>query len=229
VNNEKNKNLEIAAFNLTSALLAAKIGVDRIEFCADYGLGGITPEIEDFRMLRKAFSKPIYVMIRPRWGDFVYSKSEIVEMAKSISEFGKLGADGFVFGALTADNQIDIETNSRLILQTNAIPVSFHRAFDRTVNPFEALESVIQCGFQNILSSGRQQCVLQGASLLGELQEQAANRISFIAGGGVRSDNLNSILSAFQTSFYHSSGIIDFSHLANENELIQLMKILKEC
>jgi copper homeostasis protein len=229
MNTQKIKHLELAAFDLSSALLAAKVGMDRIEFCADYILGGITPSIEDFMILRKSFSKAIYVMIRPRGGDFVYSQSEILEMEQSIAQFIKLGADGFVFGVLTTDNQVDIAINKQLVAQSNGLPVSFHRAFDRTANPFEAMELIIQCGFQNILSSGRQSCVLDGKNLLVDLQKQADNRITFIAGGGVRSGNLKTIMSEFYTSFYHSSGIVDSSKKANESELIQLMKIIKEC
>lgn len=223
------KNIEIAAFNLESALVAAEALVDRIEFCANYEAGGVTPSVQDFQLLRVAFPNPIFVMIRPRGGDFVYSKAELLQMENSIIEFGKLGANGFVFGVLNDDNEIDIEPNNYLLDKCNGLPVTFHRAFDRVKDSASALETIIECGFNNILSSGGEKCVLDGVLKLVQLQKQANGRINFIAGGGVRGENLSSLIGLFETDFYHSSAIIDTSDLANANELRSLIKIVKSC
>jgi copper homeostasis protein len=115
------KKLEIACFNLDSAKIAAQAGADRIEFCADYSLGGITPSKSDFSELRSFYSGSIYVMIRPRGGDFVYTDTELSHMQEDINAFGKLGADGFVFGALTNTNQIDAAANSELIAASTGL------------------------------------------------------------------------------------------------------------
>ncbi len=221
------KNIEIAAFNLESALVAAQVGVDRIEFCADYHSGGITPSTDDFRVLRKTYLNPIYIMIRPRGGDFIYTPAEIEIMGKSILEFRNLGADGYVFGVLDADYQVDVNKNKYLVGLCNSLPVTFHRAFDRAKNPSFALQTIIDCGFKNILSSGGEKCVSDGVSLLTNLQIQAKDKISFIAGGGVRSDNLEALIHAFKTDFYHSSAIVDASYLPDIDELLSLVKIVK--
>lgn len=223
------KNIEIAAFNLQSALLAAKHKVNRIEFCADYSLGGITPDIDDFIALKKIYNNPIFIMIRPRGGDFIYNSKELEKMENSIKEFINLGADGFVFGVLNTDNEVDIENNKRLISLTNGLPTTFHRAFDRAINLVKALEDIIDCGFDNILSSGRENCVLDGVELLNQLKIRANNRIKFVAGGGVRSSNLKAISQSFDTDFYHSSAILNASGIADENEIIALMNNLKSC
>lgn len=221
------RSLEIAAFNLTSALISAGQGVDRIEFCADFNSGGITPNESDFIELKRHFVKLVYVMIRPRGGNFVYSSTEINQMKKSIQKFVKLGADGFVFGVLSSDNKVDIKANKELILLTEGLPVTFHKAFDRVIDPYMALEEIIDLGFRNILSSGREKLVLQGIDLLNQLKKKSKGRINFIAGGGVRASNISAIIKGFETDFYHSSAVIDNGDIANSDEIINLLNIIK--
>ncbi len=220
------KKLEIACFNLDSAKIAAQAGADRIEFCADYSLGGITPSKTDFSELRGFYSGPIYVMIRPRGGDFVYTVIELSHMQEDINAFGKLGADGFVFGALTTDGQVDFATNAQLLATTAGLPCTFHRAFDLCKKIPEALSQVEKLGFNSILSSGGMKTALEGIENLRSAQKNTT--LNIIAGGGIRSSNVLALAKHFDTEFYHSSGIIS-GDIAEETEITALKKALALC
>ncbi len=221
------KQLELAAFNLKSALIGLEAEVDRIEFCDDFSTGGLTPKIDDFRKLRKKSSVPIFVMIRPRGGDFFYSSTEISEMKKSIEVFKNLGADGFVFGALDDKTMIDKEINSRLVELCAPFPTTFHRAFDRTPSPEISLQNCIDCGFSNILTSGFESTALKGVATLNNLKNLAQNRINLVVGGGVRSTNLAELIGDISTRFYHSSAIISKKEFADIDELKLMIQLLR--
>ncbi len=219
--------LELACFDLESAITAVKSGVHRIELCHDYTQGGLTPALEDFRILRKITNIPIYVMIRPHAQSFIYSAEDVRKMKSEIEIFGSEGADGLVFGALNANNQIDEEVNSVLLEAAGLLPCTLHRAFDRCPNPFEALGSAMQLGFTNILSSGGEKVVWNGVTLLNQLKASSHGRINFVAGGGVRSENISELKSTFITEFYHSSAILPHQSKASESEIKALLQNLK--
>ena len=124
------KKIEIACFNLESALIAQKAGADRVELCADMLVGGTTPIIETIQQARKHLTIDLYVMIRTRGGNFVYSGAEFEQMKSEIEAIKKLGVNGFVFGILKDDNTINIEQNKVLVELANPFPCTFHRAFD---------------------------------------------------------------------------------------------------
>lgn len=218
--------LELACFNLESAIMAAAAGVHRIEFCAGYSVGGITPSEEDLLVLKEKVTIPVFLMIRTRPGNFVYSASEISEMQNTIQKFGALGADGFVFGALTPDHKIDEKANRELLAAAGNIPCTFHRAFDQTDDPLKALDLLIRLGFENVLTSGRQSTALAGAEMLRQLQAHAQKRIEIIAGGGVRSTNIKNLLQKFPSDFYHSSAIVDQGDVADLQEIKNLLSNL---
>jgi copper homeostasis protein len=220
------KKLEIACFSLDSAKIAAHAGADRIEFCADYNLGGITPNIADFSELRAFYSGPIYVMIRPRGGNFVYTDTELRKMQDDITAFGKLGADGFVFGALTIDGQVDLEANAQLLAATAGLPCTFHRAFDSCTNQQEALSRLESLGFNSILSSGGMKTALDGIENLRSAQKNTI--LNIIAGGGIRSKTILALAKEFDTEFYHSSGIIH-GDITDASEITALKKTLALC
>lgn len=220
------KKLEIACFNLSSAKIAAQAGADRIEFCADYTLGGITPSKQDFISLRAYFTGPIYVMIRPRGGNFVYTDTELMQMQEDINVFGKLGANGFVFGTLTVDGQVDLAANGQLIAATSGLPCTFHRAFDSCINQQEALSRLKTIGFSSILSSGVMKTALDGIENLRSAQKNTT--LNIIAGGGIRSSNMVALAKQFHTEFYHSSGIIN-GDIADATEITALKKALALC
>ena len=212
------KRLEIACFNLESALIAAKAGADRIEFCADYASGGTTPELEDFLTIKKAAAIPIYVMIRPRGGDFVYSADEIAGMKQSIADFKEAGADGLVFGVLNSDKTLSV-VNEELVVLAGSTPCTFHRAFDQSPDLEQSLEQLIIWGFKTVLTSGGSSSAMAGAATLQKLLDQANGRIQILPGGGIRSGNIAELAKLLPADFFHSAGITDGSEIADLEEI----------
>lgn len=213
--------LEIASFNLQSALIAQKAGADRIELCDNPNVGGTTPDYATFCSLRDQFTIPIFIMIRPRGGDFVYSDAEFEQMKIDISRFKAL-ANGFVFGSLRADNRVDTTRTKELVHLARPLPCTFHRAFDETHDQYEALEDIIGCGCTNILTSGGATNALAGSSTLQQLILRAKQRICIIPGGGVRSSNLERLKQETSATTFHSSAILNDVSVASANEIQQL-------
>ena len=220
------KKLEIACFNLESALIAQENGADRIELCNGIKVGGTTPTVAIIENAKQNVSVDLYVMIRPRGGNFVYSDEEFQLMKQDILKIKTSGVTGFVFGILTNNNTIDIEKNKELIDLAEPIPCTFHRAFDAVENYNKALENVIECGFSTVLTSGTFSNVMEGKNVLRELVIQAKERITIMPGGGLRSTNISELDELVNANFYHSSAIIDGSEIANSEEIIQLKKKL---
>lgn len=201
--------LEIACFNKESALIAAKAGADRIEFCAGFEVGGTTPSLHDFMELKKEITIPIFVMIRTRGGDFFYNDEEFQQMKKQLLEFKKVGADGFVFGILDENLEINILQNKELVELAGDMPCTFHRAFDRVKNYQKSLEEIINCGFKTILTSGTKSNVSEGKEILKTLVEISNERIDILCGGGLRSTNISEIKNYTRAKNFHSSGIVN--------------------
>ena len=215
----KNKQLEIACFNLESAIIAQQNGADRVELCADIRSGGTTPDFEIVKAARAALTIDLYVMIRPRGGDFVYTEAEFQHMKKAIESFKKIKVDGFVFGILKEDGSVNTEQNSALVALAQPYSCTFHRAFDVVKNRDESLEAIIACGFTTILTSGQQKDVVEGIDVLSELVQKANFRIVVMPGGGLRSTNIALLKEKTGADFYHSSAIIDQSETANGTEI----------
>lgn len=216
------KKLEIACFNLESALIAQKAGADRVELCADISVGGTTPSIEMIQQTRENLSIDLYVMIRPRGGNFVYSDAELEQMKSEIETIKKLGVNGFVFGILNEDKTINLELNKALVELAKPFSCTFHRAFDEVLDYEKALEDVISCGFSTILTSGTFPNVMEGKKVLKKLVIQANNRIEIMPGGGLRSTNISELDEMVYANWYHSSAITDGKETANEEEIISL-------
>lgn len=223
----QNKKIEIACFNLQSALIAQKAGADRVELCADMTFGGTTPLIETIQQAREHLTIDINIMIRSRGGNFVYSDSEFEQMKSEIETIKKLGVNGFVFGILKEDNTINIQQNKALVELAKPLPCTFHRAFDQVSNYEKALEEVISCGFSTILTSGTFPNVMEGKEVLKQLIIQAKNRIEIMPGGGLRSTNISELDEMVNANWYHSSAITDGSETANQEEIIKLKKKLQ--
>ncbi len=221
------KKIEIACFNLESALIAQKAGADRVELCANIALGGTTPSAPIVQQTRAQLTLPIYVMIRPRGGNFEYTLAEFEQMKSEICALKTLGVDGFVFGILKDDQTIQIEQNSELVALASPLPCSFHRAFDAVTHFEHALEDVISCGFTTLLTSGTFSNVMEGKDVLKQLVVQAKNRIQIMPGGGLRSTNISELNEIVHANWYHSSGITDGTEIANPNEISQLKKKLQ--
>lgn len=218
--------LEIACFEMTSAETALKSVADRIEFCAEQQLGGTTPYIEEFRYLKSVYRKPIFVMIRPKGGEFLYSDMEFEQMKKDIKEFKKAGGDGFVFGILTVGNNIDTERNRELVELAGEIPCTFHRAFDRTPDLDVAIKKLISIGFRTVLTSGGAENAVKGKEKLRELVQKYAHQINILIGGGVRSGNIHELKEFTGGSDFHSSAIPSYETFADDDEIKKLKNAL---
>lgn len=188
--------VEICAYSLTSCLTAQQAGAGRIELCGGLPEGGTTPSAGLIQLARNQLRIPLYVMIRPRGGDFLYSDHELDVMKADIELAKAAGADGLVFGLLNADGTVDEERTRHLIELAHPLPVTFHRAFDMTRDPLEALEAVIRTGAERILTSGQQPTAEQGVDLLRQLTQRAAGRIEIMAGAGVNARNATLLIEA---------------------------------
>ncbi|MDR2238401.1 MAG: copper homeostasis protein CutC [Chryseobacterium sp.] len=216
--------IEIACFNPESAIIAFENGADRIELCDGLSEGGTTPGFETAKVLREKISIPIFVMIRPRGGDFTYSDAEFNRMKEDLLQLKSLGADGFVFGILDENDEVNTEQNKILVELAQPLPCTFHRAFDRAKNLEESLEKVIDCGFKTILTSGQKPNVSEGRENLKKLVALSGKRIEILVGGGLRSSNIEDIRDFTKASFFHSSAITDGGSFANPDEVLALKR-----
>lgn len=219
------KKLEIACFNLQSALVAIDANADRIELCDDLQSGGTTPDESVLNQVREKATQPVYVMIRPRGGKFVYGDAEFQEMKNSVQKL-KSSCDGFVFGILTDNNKIDLSRNRKLVELAKPLPCSFHRAFDKVADSHQALEEIIACGFKTVLTSGCLTSAIDGAENLLKLVAQSNGRIDIMPGGGIRSMNLGLLDRIVGANWYHSAALIE-SEIASADEIHRLKNLLK--
>uniref|UniRef100_A0A8B9BE56 Copper homeostasis protein cutC homolog n=1 Tax=Anser brachyrhynchus TaxID=132585 RepID=A0A8B9BE56_9AVES len=189
--------MEVCVDSVESAVNAERGGAGRIELCAGLVEGGTTPSMGLLQVVKQCVRVPVFVMIRPRGGDFLYSDRE-VEVMKADIRLAKLhGADGLVFGALTEDGRIDTELCTALLAVCRPLPVTFHRAFDMVHDPQVALETLISLGFERVLTSGCDSSALEGLSLIKKLAEQVR--------GGITERNLQRILEGSTVSEFHCS------------------------
>lgn len=189
-----------------SALAACRGGADRLELCANLSIGGTTPSPGLFRQVRRDCAVPVNVLIRPRFGDFLYSEAEIEEMEDCVRRFRDLGAGGVVLGALTRFGELDEAVMSRLAEAAGDMEITLHRAFDMTRDPLAALEAAIRLGCRTILTSGQAQDALAGAETLKALYARAAGRIAIMAGSGVRRENIRELHRRTGVHIFHTSG-----------------------
>jgi copper homeostasis protein len=197
--------IEIVVYNIDSALRAQQGGADRIELCDNPGEGGTTPSYGTIELVRQNVSLDVFVMIRPRGGDFHYSSYEFHCMKRDIWQCQKSSVDGIVFGILNADGTIDKKRCKELIDKARPLKITCHRAFDMTRDPFQALEDCIEVGFDRILTSGQQLQAVQGADLIGELIKQANGRIAIMPGSGVNENTVQEIISKSGAQEIHFS------------------------
>ncbi|MBS1635585.1 MAG: copper homeostasis protein CutC [Bacteroidetes bacterium] len=222
----KQYTLEIACFSAESAFVAAANGAGRIELCEDYSCGGISPSAETAMQVIKQVKVPVFIMIRPRAGNFIYRASELEYMKQQMILFGEMGCAGFVFGALTSENTVDLDACKYLVSSTGSLPCTFHRAFDITPDPGKALENVIACGFSRILTSGGQDTAMAGAAQIRELITRANNRIVIMPGGGVRASNISDLRNVTGAVEYHSAALDKQRDKIDPEEIIALKRNL---
>ena len=197
--------LEIAVFNIASALAAEKAGADRIELCENPYDGGTTPSYGTLKIAKEKIKIPVFPIIRPRGGDFLYSEIEFEIMQKDISLCKELGFEGVVIGLIQVDGNIDEIRTKALVDLAYPMEVTFHRAFDRAINPLVSLETIIRCGCQRILTSGQTPNAWDGKDLIKQLIEQGQDRIIIMPGSGIRSNHIKEMLSFTGAIEIHSS------------------------
>ncbi|MES2762690.1 MAG: copper homeostasis protein CutC [Bacteroidota bacterium] len=217
--------LEIACFNVASCIIAQQAGADRIEFCADYEAGGITPTPDHILEVRKSVSIPLHVIIRPRSGDFVYSSEDITRMKQSILFCNEHRVDGVVFGVLNPDKTINTEVNKKLIDLAKPMSVTFHRAIDQCDNIEKALNALVKLNFDKVLTSGGKVNALDGMETLQSFQKKFGDKIIIMPGGGIRRLNLEQILEITRCVEFHSAAIIN--HTISAEEIKHLKNILQ--
>ena len=213
--------VEIVVYNIESALRAQEGGADRIELCDNPSEGGTTPSFGTIEAVRQNVNLDVYVMIRPRGGDFHYSNYEFHCMKRDIDQCQKISVDGVVFGILNADGTLDKKRCKELIDRARPIKVTCHRAFDMTRDPFEALEDCIEVGFHRILTAGHRATAPEGADLIAELIERANGRIGIMPGSGVNENTVEELVRKSKaTEIHFSATAFRESEMTYRNEKI---------
>lgn len=212
--------IEIATSDFLTTKSAVEGGADRIELCANLAEGGTTASYGHIRTCREAFDVLIYPIIRPRGGDFLFTDEEFSIMLHDVKLCKELGCDGVVIGLLNSDGSIDIKRTSQLIEAAYPLGITFHRAFDRCCDPFEAMEQLIQLGCERILTSGQKPAAPDAVDVIAKLNKVADDRIIIMPGSGVRKENIKMLAEKTGCTEFHSSlrgkkqSSMDFIHPA---------------
>ncbi len=188
--------VEICLAGIESALAAQAGGAHRIELCENLADGGTTPSVGMMALVREKLDIAVNVMIRPRGGDFCYSDAEFAVMRRDAQAAKQAGVDGVVFGILRPDGSVDRDRCRALVEEIRPLSVTFHRAFDKTRDPFEALDDLLKLGVDRLLTSGHEPTAMQGKELIRQLQERAGNRIAIMAGSGINIDIAAELIAA---------------------------------
>jgi len=197
--------IEIATSDFLTTRSAVEGGADRIELCANLAEGGTTPSYGHIKQCREAFDLLIYPIIRPRGGDFLYSNEEFDIMLQDVKLCKQLGCDGVVIGLLNNNGSIDIKRTAVLVEAAYPLGVTFHRAFDRCRDPFEAMEQLIHIGCERILTSGQKPVAPEAIELITQLNKAADERIIIMPGSGVRKENIKTLAEQTGCVEFHSS------------------------
>ncbi|MBE0647594.1 MAG: copper homeostasis protein CutC [Bacteroidales bacterium] len=195
--------LECCVNSAVSAIMAQLGGADRVELCENMADGGCTPSAGTIILARKHLTIPIFVMIRPRGADFLYSDEEVEIMRHDIRVAKELGADGVVFGILMPDGRMDSMRMKELVKLARPMGVTCHRAFDMTRDPMEAIDDLIEIGVDRVLTSGQTDSALEGASLINRLIRHAGNKITIMPGHGVKENNLMQVVKETGATEFH--------------------------
>jgi copper homeostasis protein len=211
--------LEICAYSLEDALRAQSAGAHRIELCSDAASGGVTPSAGTISTARELLQIPLFVMIRPRPGNFLYSDPELAAMRRDIELCKSLKVDGIVLGILSSHNEIDRARTAELVHAAHPLEVTFHRAFDLTPDPMRALEDVIAAGCSRLLTSGHRATALEGAAEIAQLVRTSRDRITILPGSGIRSANLSTLADLTHATEFHSSARVPIASASKAGSL----------
>ena len=197
--------LEVCVDSVESAVNAELGGADRLELCSDLIVGGITPSLALYERIREKVNLPIHVLLRPRFGDFLYSEEEMEVLLRQAKLFSEAGADNLVIGCLTADGRLDLESLKRIKDVAGDTPVNLHRAFDMCRDLDEALEDAKKLSVASILTSGGHASAKEGAKVLDALKKNAGD-IDIMAGAGMNAQNIKFMLNTTSLTSFHMSG-----------------------
>ena len=197
--------IELCAFNIQSCLVAEKVGVARIELCDNPVEGGTTPSFGLIHKARSSVSMELYPIIRPRAGNFLYDEEELNIIKQDILLCKELACDGVSVGVQKQNGEIDIDRMKQVVEWAYPMGVTCHRVFDRTPDPFKALEDVIESGCERILTSGQKTTAVEAIDVLAKLVQQAGDRISIMPGAGVRSNNIERLVNETGAKEFHTS------------------------
>lgn len=234
--------LEVCAFNLQSSIIAERVGAKRVELCENPADGGTTPSYGTIKQTREKIGIALYPIIRPRGGNFFYDENEFAIIKQDILLCRQLGCDGISTGVHLQNGEIDTERLKRIVEWAYPMGVTCHRVFDATPDPFKALEEIIDCGCERILTSGQKSAAAEGIDMLAQLVKQADGRIIIMPGAGVRSSNIETLIKGTGATEFHTSAriaapdpvtfrnpaIADAGdwYIANEEELKKILSIL---
>jgi copper homeostasis protein len=236
--------LEVCAFNLQSSIIAEKVGAKRVELCENPADGGTTPSYGTIKQTREKIGIALYPIIRPRAGNFFYDEEEFAIIKQDILLCKQLGCDGISTGVHLQNGEIDTERLKRIVEWAYPMGVTCHRVFDATPNPFKALEEIIDCGCERILTSGQKTAAPDAIDILAKLVQRADGRIIIMPGAGVRSSNIEALIKGTGATEFHTSAriaapdpvtfrnpaIADATnwYIANEEELNKIIGILNK-
>ena len=214
---------EVCVEGVDGVLAAARAGARRVELCASLTEGGISPNPGTVQRARDLTDTEIMVMVRPRGGDFLYTPREVESMLADIDFYRSVGVDGVVFGTLQPDGHIDRSLTQQLAKAAASLKVTFHRAFDMTVDPLQALDVLIELGIDRVLTSGQAATAPEGAALITQLHTRAAGRIGILPGGGLRPENVRAFLDQTGVSEFHATAFAPLeSAMTYRNERVYM-------
>lgn len=197
--------IEICANSVQSAINAENGGADRVELCDNLWEGGTTPSMASIMLAKKHLQIPVFVLIRPRGGDFVYSELEFEIIKEDICLARDAGVDGIVSGVLSPDGKVDETRTAELVQLSHPLSFTFHRAFDQTPDPIESLKILIDNGVSRILTSGQERTAERGIDLIKKLIEVAKEEIIILPGGGINQGNIKALYSVGCREFHFSA------------------------
>ncbi|KAH8294932.1 hypothetical protein KR018_004382, partial [Drosophila ironensis] len=202
--------LEVCVDSVRSAFAAEEGGASRIELCSALGEGGLTPSVGTLKILKDSLTLPVFCMLRPRRGtDFVYDDEEMAALLTDMELLRANGADGFVFGSLNPDRSINVEQARQVMLHSNGLPVTFHRAFDLTDPKLmhDNVQLLRELGFQRLLSSGFRPSAAEGSDALAQLIAKHHRDIIVMPGAGIKVSNLEELLTVSRCREFHASAM----------------------
>tara|TARA_B100002019_G_scaffold258355_1_gene243032 strand:+ start:296 stop:931 length:636 start_codon:yes stop_codon:yes gene_type:complete len=182
--------IEVCAESYEYALKAEKAGADRIELCKDLHLDGLTPDYESAKRTIDSLNIPVFTLIRPREGDFIYSDEEFELMKSDIVKFKEMGCKGIVSGVLNDDNSINLERTKELVELSRPLEFTFHRAFDLVINPLDEIKKLIEIDVDRVLTSGQKKTAIDGIKLIKKLNKKSKNKIIIMPGGKIQKKNI---------------------------------------